>query len=144
MAAILSRPQCVNVNLQCISKTMHPVCVCVLLCSVVVRFRLLSDIPNAGETTQRMWVNRSLKSTRNLICDHNKQGTMQPWTYFMGILQNAFFFFQIEISLEPIDHNSTLFHIRACPLFGAKLLSEPLIDKFTNAYIRHSAFKLSS
>ena len=50
----------------------------------------------------------------------------------------------IRISLridlkDPIDNNPALGLIMACRLFGAKPLSEPMMIKPTDAYMRHSA-----
>ena len=44
----------------------------------------------------------------------------------------------IEIVLKgPIDNNSALVQIMPCCLFGTKSLSEPMLTRFADAYMRH-------
>ena len=63
------------------------------------------------------------------------------------IFSNAFFVnekFRILIKLSlkfvpkgPIESNPALVHIMICRLFGAKPLSEPMLIRFTDAYMQH-------
>ena len=55
---------------------------------------------------------------------------------------NEKFCILIKISLKfvpegPIDNNSALVQIMACRRIGDKLLFEPMLTQFTDAYMRH-------
>ena len=59
-----------------------------------------------------------------------------------GIFMNEKFCISIKISLKfvpegPIDNNSALVYIMAWRQTGAKPLSEPMLNRFTDAYMQH-------
>ena len=74
--------------------------------------------------------------THGLNCRHFADDS------FTFIFMNVNFLISIQISLKfvstgPIDNKPALVQVMACRRIGAKSLFEPMLSRFTDAYMRH-------
>ena len=120
---------------------------------MLVKYRaILKDIANSVQTKQRQDTAKSEQCARSLGCVVTKQGIdTSRLRQMAAILQMAFsnticmkIVVMIQISLNfdskcPISNKPWLVHVMAWRLTSDKPLCEPLMLKFTDTYMRHSA-----